>query len=104
MANKKDLQAEVNRLNEKYCKNTKNHLVIHEANGRYTVELTGKEYKRGNKFYRRKGSISGTASIGQDWHDTATNTLKNIHQAESRGWVRSTIKQHEPKKKKTKKL
>lgn len=104
MANKKDLQAEVNRLNEKYCKNTKNHLVVNEAYGGYSVQLTGKEYKRGNKYYKRKGSISGAAAIGYDCHDTAANTIKNLHKAESRGWVRNSIMQYEPKKKKTKKL
>ena len=57
MATKKDLVQHVNYLNEKYCKNTKNHFVISQAYGGYSVALTGKTYKRGKRTYWRKGSI-----------------------------------------------
>ncbi len=96
MATKKDLQNEVNRLNAKYCKNTKNHLVIHEAYGGYAVELTGKTYKRGNKIYYRKGSLgSGCSDIGNSYHDTATNTLSGLYKADARGWIKNSIRYHE---------
>ena len=99
MATKRDLQNYVNELNKKYCKNTKNELVIHQAYGGYSVELTGKTYKHGNRTYWRKGSIgSGCASVGNDYHDTATNTLNALYKADSRGWVKSTIRNHENRK------
>jgi len=98
MSTKKDLQMEVDRLNAKYCKNTKNHLVISKNIGGYAVELEGKYYKRGNKYFKRKGSISGAASIGQDWHDTATNTLAALHKADSRGLVKEKIRFYEKNK------
>ena len=31
MATKNDLQAYVNELNQKYCKNTRNHLIVHKS-------------------------------------------------------------------------
>ncbi len=97
MATKKDLQREVDRLNEKYCKNTKNHLVVSEAYGGYAVELEGKYYKRGNKFFKRKGAMSGAASIGNDYHDTATKTLASLLKADSKGWVKNSIRHYEKK-------
>ena len=93
MATKKDLQEHVNHLNEKYCKNTRNKLVISQAYGGYSVVLTGKTYKRGNKTFYRKGSLrSGVVGVGNDWHDTATNTLNGLYKAESKGWLQSQIK------------
>lgn len=98
MATKKDLCREVARLNDKYCKNTKNHLVVGEAYGGYEVQLRGKEYKRGKKTFRRKGSLSGAVSIGNQYHDTATKTLEGLCKADSRGWVKNQIRYYEKRK------
>ena len=62
MTTKQDLQKEVNRLNRKYCKNTKNHLVIDKNGFGYSVNLTGKQDKRYKRFRTRKGSL-GTAQV-----------------------------------------
>ena len=62
MTTKQDLQKEVNRLNRKYCKNTKNHLVIDKNGFGYSVNLTGKQDKRYKRFSTRKGSL-GTAQV-----------------------------------------
>lgn len=52
---KKDLQAEVDKLNKKYCARTGNELRIQGAYGGYQVQLTGKRRKDG-KGYRGMGS------------------------------------------------
>lgn len=98
MATKKDLCREVERLNDKYCKNTKNHLVVGEAYGGYEVQLRGKEYKRGKKTFRRKGSMSGAIAIGNQGYDTATKTLAGLWYADSRGWVKNQIRYKEKNK------
>ena len=96
MATKKDLQKQVDYLNNKYCKRTKNELKISQAYGGYQVVLTGKTYKRGKKTFYRKGSLgSGVVDIGNSWHDTANNTLNGLYKAESRGWLQSQIKWRE---------
>lgn len=59
---KADLQREVSRLNRKYCKNTKNHLIIDKNGFGYSVNLTGKPDKRYKRFRTRKGSL-GTAQV-----------------------------------------
>lgn len=95
MATKKDLQNYVNELNNKYCKNSKNHFVIHQAYGGYTVGLTGKTYKRGNKEYYYKGSLKGALSdVGNPYHDTATKTLEGLYRADSRGWIKEKVKHY----------
>lgn len=98
MATKKDLQLYVDELNEKYCKNTKNHLKIYQAYGGYTVGLTGKIYKRGNKTYQRKGSLNGSVSIGNSYHDTATKTLERLYKDDSKGWIKEDIRYYEKRK------
>ena len=96
MATKKDLQKEVDRLNDKYCKRTKNKLRISQAYGGYSVELVGKRHKTTGKLL--KGAMSGAADIGNPYHDTATNTLRGLYKAESKGWIKSAIKYREPRK------
>lgn len=98
MATKKDLQDAVKRFNSKYCKRTKNHLVISQAYGGYSVELTGKRNKRTHRLL--KGAMSGSACVGNPYHDTATKTLNSLYKADSRGWLKSVVKSCEPKKKK----
>ncbi len=98
MATYKDLQAEVDRLNSKYCKHTRNELAVERAYGGYAVILTAKRDKRNGK--RLKGSMQGASDVGNQYHDSATNTLTGLYKAESRGWVKSSIKSHEPSRKK----
>lgn len=93
MATLKDLQREVDRLNEKYCKNTANELVINRSYGGYAVQLTGKTYKKGNTYYNR--GMSGAARIGNQYSDTATKTLEGLYNAESRGWLKNDVKIYE---------
>lgn len=99
MATKQDLQKEVNRLNRKYAKNQPNQLEIHQAYGGYTVDLVGKRDKRSKKYKLRKGAMHGAASVGNQYHDTATKTLQGLKTAEERGWVRSAFKTHSPRAK-----
>ena len=46
MATKRELEIEVERLNEKYCKRGKNEFAISYAYGGYEVVLTGKRDKK----------------------------------------------------------
>ena len=94
MATKYDLQREVDRLNAKYCKHTKNELSIDRAYGGYCVELVGKRNKRTGKLL--KGAMTGASDVGNQYHSTASNTLAGLYKAESRGWVKSNIRAHEP--------
>jgi len=94
LATKKDLQAEVRRLNAKYCKNTKNKLDISQAYGGYQVVLTGKKHKNNPRKWR-KGSLGSAQSNVTYGHDTATKTLNSLYQADSKGWLRSSIKHFE---------
>ena len=97
MATKRDLKNYVDYLNDKYCKNTKNHLEISQAYGGYSVELTGKTNKRTGRPL--KGSLGYASSyVGNQYHDTSTNTIRGLSMADSRGWIKSAIKQHEPKR------
>lgn len=99
MATKQDLQKEVNRLNRKYAKNQPNQLEIHQAYGGYTVDLVGKRDKRVKGFKLRKGAMPGAASVGNQYHDTATKALAGLKNAESRGWVKSAFQTHSPRSK-----
>lgn len=95
MATKKDLQNYVAYLNDKYCKNSKNHFEIHQAYGGYSVGLTGKTYKRGGKTHYYKNSLrSGMADVGNPYHDTATKTLEGLYRAEARGWIKEKVKHY----------
>ena len=96
MATKRELEIEVERLNEKYCKRGKNEFAISYAYGGYEVVLTGKRDKKGNY---KKGSLgSGVASI-TDGHDSATNTLNSLYKSESRNWLQSQVKYYNQIKK-----
>ena len=96
MATKRDLQREVERLNDRYCKYTKNKLAISQAYGGYSVELVGKRNKRTHQLL--KGAMHGSASVGNAYHDTATNTLSGLYKADARGWVKSAVHAYEPKR------
>ena len=97
LATKKDLQAEIKRLNAKYCKNTKNKLDISQAYGGYEVVLTGKRFKNNPRKWR-KGSLGSGQSSVTCGHDSATKTLNSLYKAESKGWLRSSIKYYEKRK------
>lgn len=88
---KKDLYAEVERLNEKYCKKTKNKLCIGCAYGGYQVQLTGKERKDG------KGFIGlGTACMNiTRGYKTVDETLFELYRCDSLGDVESMVKYFE---------
>ena len=95
---KKDLQAHVDSLNLKYCKNTKNKFRLSQAYGGYQIVLTGKTYKRGSKLHWKKDSIgSGCADITYG-HDTARNTLNEAYRLEAKGWLQSSLKHYEKNK------
>lgn len=95
MATKKDLEDYVAELNRKYCKNTKNHLVIDQAYGRqYQVCLTGKSYFRGSKEHLRKGGLRGYLPV-TPYHDTATNTINKLYREVANGYLQQTIKYRE---------
>lgn len=99
MASRADLKREVERLNKKYCKNTKNELMVSGAYGGVKVNLTGKEYKRGKKTHWYKGSLgSGQADITYGYTSPKA-TLFKLYEADSKGWLKSSIKRYEPKKK-----
>ena len=96
-----ELESEVNRLNKKYCKNTKNHLKVSGAYGGVKVELTGKEYKRGRKtFYRGIGS--GAESVTEGYL-TPRETLFNLYKKDSKGSLQYQIKHAEKEYRRRKK-
>ncbi len=90
MATKRDLQNAVDFYNERYCKKSKNMLVISQAYGGYSVVLTG---KRNRKTHRPLVGSLGTAvaNVGNAYHDTATNTLNRLYKEDSRGYLKSSI-------------
>ena len=89
MATKKDLQFYVNDLNNKYFKNSKNHLVINQSYGGYMVGITGK-YKK-NKKMRYKWTSSGLKPVGNDYHDTATNTIRALRNYDDKGYLKKAV-------------
>lgn len=91
LATKKDLQYEISRLNNKYCKGGKNKLTLDQAYGGYQVQLTGKRKKTGGWYKNSLGS--GCASITTGY-ESATKTLDALYKADSKGWLRSSVKHH----------
>lgn len=93
------LQSEVNRLNEKYCKNTKNHLVVDVGNGGKAVKIEGKKRSDG-KGYRGVGK-NGIQLTG---HESQSETLKELWRRDSKGWLKNDIDNAEeyPKSRKRK--
>ena len=92
MATKKELQSEIDRLNKKYCKNTKNKLKVGSAYGGYQVQLTGKRYKNNPRKWRGIGSGVSSVTFG---YQSATKTLSDLYKAESKGHLRSQISHYE---------
>ena len=92
MATKKELREEIDRLNKKYCRNTKNKLVLGSAYGGYQVQLTGKRYK--NNPHKWRGIGSGVSSMTYGFQ-SAKNTLSDLHEIDSKGYLQSRIKHYE---------
>ena len=90
---KADLQREVTRLNRKYCKNKKNHLVIDKNGFGYSVNLTGKPDKRYKRFRTRKGSL-GTAQVRVSGYYSGTSgeVKKRLLANEKDGTLRRIIR------------
>ena len=88
---KKDLQAEVDKLNKKYCARTGNELRIQGAYGGYQVQLTGKRRKDG-KGYRGMGS--GCVDVTSDYQ-SARNALADLWKNDSKGYVREKVRRYE---------
>ena len=63
----------------------------YQAYGGYQVQLTGKRKKTGGWYKNSLGS--GCASITTGY-ESATKTLDALYKADSKGWVRSTVKHH----------
>lgn len=71
---RKDLEAEVARLNDKYCSRTGNELRVQGAYGGYQVQLTGKRRKDGKGF---RGMGSGCTEITYGFQ-SARDTLADL--------------------------
>lgn len=91
---KKDLQAEVDRLNKKYCAKSGNELRVQGAYGGYQVQLTGKRRKDGKGF---RGIGSGVTEITYGYR-SARETLADLWKNEAKGWVKSTVKYYDKKR------
>ncbi|MCQ2801401.1 MAG: hypothetical protein MJ222_01935 [Bacilli bacterium] len=92
MATKKDLEKEVSRLNEKYFKHDKEHLVINGAYGGWMVGITGKYNKKRKKY--PKWTSSGLDCVGNGYHDTAKKTIDGLRKAENDGSLKRKAKRH----------
>lgn len=90
-----DLNSEVDRLNKKYCKNTKNHLKVEKNGYGYSVNLTGKTYKRGKKTFWRKGSIGSGEVRLTGLGKTKAETIQRIREEERSGNLKRIIRRRE---------
>lgn len=89
-----DLNSEVARLNNKYCKRTKNHLVIDHNGYGYSVNLTGKPDRRSKKKRKTlKGSL-GTAQVRVSGYYSGTKkqVLARLQQNEEDGTLKRIIR------------
>ena len=87
----KDLQAEVDRLNKKYCAKSGNELRVQGAYGGYQVQLTGKRRKDG-KGFRGMGSGCSNVTYG---YGSARSTLADLWKNEANGTIRNIVKYHD---------
>lgn len=73
---KKELQAQVDSLNNTMCKNTKHKYVVSGAYGGYQVQLTGKRSKDGKGW---RGALrSGNTSVTSGYQSART-TLNDLN-------------------------
>lgn len=85
---KKDLQAEVDRLNKKYCGKSKHTLCVSSAYGGYKIDLTGKPRKDG-KGYRGMGTAVSGVTRG---YTSARQTLNDLIYADASGIIQDRVK------------
>ncbi len=88
------LQKEVDSLNRKYCKNTKNELQIHETENGFQVILSGKKDKR-SKTKLLKGSLGSKAVFVTYGHHPSQTTIQYLKEQDKRGSVLGIIKSYE---------
>lgn len=114
MATEKDLQHLVKYYNKKYCKKTKNHLVIRIypddlmtpdelkklrfIHKQYRIGLKGKINKRTGKPL--KGSIvKDFGFVGaNNCYLSPTQAIVDLKKADAHGWLESQIKKYENRK------
>ena len=88
---KKDLYAAVAEYNNRFCKHTKNELMVSGAYGGYGINLTGKRDKRYKSPKWRKGSLrSGQTNITYGY-DSARNVLTALHNEARSGNLKRKI-------------
>lgn len=92
MATYKELKEDVEFLNNKFCKNSKNELIVRRAYGGYRVELTGKQDKRYKKKYKTlKGSIgTGSTEVTRGF-DTASKTKTELWEKARSGAIKRKV-------------
>ncbi len=88
------LQKEVDSLNRKYCKNTKNELQIHETENGFQVVLSGKKDRR-SKTKLLKGSLGTQAVFVTYGHHPSQTTIQYLKEQDKRGSVLGIIKSYE---------
>ena len=88
---KAELREEVERLNRKYCKNSKHKLHLQGGYGGVQVQLTGKTYKKGNRTHYRGSLASGNTEITAGFH-SPTETLFRLYKADSKGEIKKKVK------------
>lgn len=90
----KDLKCEVAKLNEKYCKDTKNEFVVSQAYGGCRVELTGKCKKGGGWV---EGSLGSGCSSITNGYQSARQTFYDLCVYDSKGGIERAIQFNENK-------
>ena len=65
--------------------------MLDQAYGGYQVQLTGKRKKSGGYYKNSLGN--GRASITTGY-GSATKTLDALYKADSKGWLRSSVKHY----------
>ena len=88
------LQKEVDSLNRKYCKNTKNELHIHDNDGAFQIVLSGKKDGR-SKTKFLKGSLGMKNVFVTYGHHPSQTTIQYLREQDKRGAVKNIIKSYE---------
>ena len=96
MAKDNELQKELDRLNDRYCKKTKHELTTHHESGRTIVSLDPKwrKNKRTGKYYAPKGT-GGSVTIASGANKK--EALFKLFKQDSYGEVKRIIKTRESK-------
>ena len=98
MVKDNELQTELNRLNDRYCKNTKHELTTHHESGRTIVSLDPKwrKNKRTGRFYAPRGT-GGSVTIASGANKK--EALFNLFKQDSYGEVKRIVKVRESRSK-----